>query len=450
MGCCTSFSATSTTMRLDPGHYVNFTTGMVLGAEDYLQGHTYLAERIKRVVRELDGYGTISGLEVSPEVDAEKGPVVRVTPGSAAAPSGQLICVGREQCGGVNQWLATEEIDAALNAMDRDVGDPGSLQLPIWLVLCYKDCAVAPVPVPGEPCRSDEELMVPSRIADDYSLSFALAPPTMVEAEAITKLNAWMNMLIVGEGDGAEHDDLQGLIGTATAQLDAIFPSADIDAEPVVPSAFAPLTFVPNLAPAFFAAIKRLWITRWRPRVMAVKCNTLTHEADDCVMLARIDMRVEKSTSNWVVANLDTDGEIDGVDWRLDQSDRPLLLASNMAQTPGGVALSDSGYEEQLELVHASLLAPGDAAYASAITNGYIIVVGDDPVPLTIPGASDDNRGDMLVIRLASAATGSVSPAAGTIAGEDNLSLDGISEVHLRGIRGNNWAVIRSIKRAGG
>ena len=128
MGCCTSFSATSTSMRLDPGRHVNFTTGMVLGAEEYQQEHTYLAERNKRAMREAHGYGTLAGLEVTLENDGEKGPLLRVTAGSAAAPSGQLICVGREQCGGLNQWLATDEVTATLNAMSVDAPNAVSMR----------------------------------------------------------------------------------------------------------------------------------------------------------------------------------------------------------------------------------------------------------------------------------------------------------------------------------
>ncbi len=442
MSCCTSFSATSTSMRLDPGRHVNFTTGMVLGAEDYRQQQAYSSGRDKWIVRDFHGYGTLNGLEVTLENDGERGPMVRVTGGSAAAPSGQLICVGREQCGGINQWMATEEVAATLDAMSVEAGGTNSLRFPIWLVLCYRDCAIAPVPVPGEPCRSDEELMVPSRIADDYTLSFAFDPPTMTEAEGIAKLNAWVNSLAINEAGGAETDDLDGLIATATEQLDAIFPSVDLDAEPVVPDSLDPLNFVPDLAAGFFAAIKRLWITRWRPRVVAVSCNSQTTDADDCVMLARIEIGAERATNVWEVANLDEGGEITGIDASLDQSDRPLLLASNVEQTPAGLALSDSGFEQQLALIG------GDGS--TEISNGFVVIVGDDPLTLQIPGAEDENRDHTLIVRLASATGSSITPNTGDIAGDSVFELDGLSEVHLRSNGSDNWAVIRTIARGGG
>src|SRR4051794_29503973 len=103
MGCCSSFTAADVSAApADPSRHVNFTTGMVLGVDDYRQEFVYHSARDKWAIRDLLGYGTLSGLAVEVENDGVKGPRVRVSAGSAAAPSGQLICVGRDQCGSIN------------------------------------------------------------------------------------------------------------------------------------------------------------------------------------------------------------------------------------------------------------------------------------------------------------------------------------------------------------
>ena len=181
MGCCSPFNSVTGSASVDLSRHVNFTNGMVLGADDYTQEFAYHAARDRWIGREALGSGTLCGLAVEVEADGDNGPRIRVSPGSAIAPSGQLIGVGREQCGSLNTWLADKEIAAQVTAMAAGLSPPTAIDLTLHLTLCYTDCAVAPVPVPGEPCRSAEELMRPSRIADDYILNFSFTPPPLAE-----------------------------------------------------------------------------------------------------------------------------------------------------------------------------------------------------------------------------------------------------------------------------
>ena len=159
MGCCSPFNAASGTAVVDPTRHVNFTNGMILGADDYSQEFAYHAARDQWISREALGYGTLCGLAVDVEADGARGPRVRVSAGSAVAPSGQFISVGREQCGSLNAWLADRETAAKVTALAAGLSPPTAIDLTLYLVLSYSDCAVAPVPIPGEPCRSAEELM---------------------------------------------------------------------------------------------------------------------------------------------------------------------------------------------------------------------------------------------------------------------------------------------------
>ena len=125
MACCNATTATVPSVGApDPGQHVNFVKGMVLGVADYVQEHAYLIGRSEWMVRDLIGYGTASGLAVRVEDDGTNGPRIHVSAGSAAAPSGRMICVGRDQCGSINGWLA--DPDHARKVAERTSGSPPS------------------------------------------------------------------------------------------------------------------------------------------------------------------------------------------------------------------------------------------------------------------------------------------------------------------------------------
>src|SRR4051794_32220560 len=89
----------------DSTMHVNYTQGMVLGADDFMQEFAYLSGRDQRMARDLAGYGTVCGLRVSTDTDA-RGPRVAVSSGIGVSPLGEMICVGAAQCAYLNDWLA--------------------------------------------------------------------------------------------------------------------------------------------------------------------------------------------------------------------------------------------------------------------------------------------------------------------------------------------------------
>src|SRR5689334_8395827 len=82
----------------DPTKHVNYVMGMVLGVDDFTQEFAYLSGRDQWLARDLIGYGTVCGLRVSTDVDANRGPRVSVDVGVAVSPRGQLIRVTAAQC----------------------------------------------------------------------------------------------------------------------------------------------------------------------------------------------------------------------------------------------------------------------------------------------------------------------------------------------------------------
>lgn len=318
---CTSFSAVTGLAQADPGRHVHFVTGMVLGVDDYAQEFVYHAERAKRIVREFLGYGTVVGLAVGLE-DSATGPRVRVTAGSAAAPSGQLICVGRDQCGELDAWLKRPEIKLQLDARAEAAN---TLDLTLYLTLCYTDCAVDAVPIPGEPCRSPDNLMAPSRVADDYAIAFGFDPPRQTEAAALVLLDGWLAAAQAATAASGESDPAKfaPLVKRASAQIVA---ALGILPGPLDPADLAAVVLTAAAFPAFVQAMRKAWITTLRPLVLARSCAAPGGADDDCLLLAELRFTATRGlVPDWAAPT------IAGI--VLDEDDRPFLLSALATQS---------------------------------------------------------------------------------------------------------------------
>ncbi|HUE78390.1 MAG TPA: hypothetical protein VMN38_01990 [Sphingomicrobium sp.] len=369
MGCCNHLSTGLSTGALNPSMHVNFVKGMVLGVDDLRQEFAYLSNGYQWAIRELIGYGTASGLAVAVEDDGTNGPRVRVIPGAAVPPSGRMICVGAPQCGSINAWLAQPEVASELTRRLSANSPPDDGEVDVYLKLCFRDCAVLPVPVPGEPCRSDEELMSPSRIADDYVLSLDFEPPEQSEADAIARLVAWIDLVALDEGlssppaGSSPPEDEEAVWREAV--LEALGIGADEGSPPASPPAPAePLTISEDRYDDFLKFVFRVWVTEIRPTVMARPCGTDADERDDCVLLASLTVPVLKEGDapdrGWQV-----DGDAAAI--RVDESRRPMIVPLHLVQTVLGMAV---GADEDMASPPAG--PQGDPGTSATITIGAV------------------------------------------------------------------------------
>ena len=69
------------------------------------------------------------------------------------------------------------------------IGSPPQ-PLTVYVVLCYRECETDPVPIPGGPCRTQEDSTAASRITDDFQLKLVLEPPPQVEENAVRRFGA--------------------------------------------------------------------------------------------------------------------------------------------------------------------------------------------------------------------------------------------------------------------
>ena len=304
----------------DPHKYVNYTLGMLLGVDDFLQEHAYLSGHDAWLTRELLGYGTDSGLHVSSDVDGEKGPRVLVDPGVAVSPRGQLIRVTPTQCAYLNDWLAANR---------QQLGDAPDNPLTVYVVLSYRACATDNVPISGEPCRSEDNAMASSRLSDDFTLELRLAAPDQREEEALRAFIAWLRQVRIADPQTTDKDKF-----TTPEQFAKAILKAAQSSDPASPSTFmagSPPTdlLVPaDKACEYWQIAFRIWTTELRPQWRAL-CSNGDVPDEDSVLLARLRMPIIKSptTGDWQVKPLKTTNPV-----HVHEDERPRLLHLQLLQ----------------------------------------------------------------------------------------------------------------------
>ena len=323
----------------DPTKHVNYVLGMVLGVDDFTQEFTYLSERDRWLARDLLGYGTAWGLAITPGLGS-RGPEVRVSPGVALTPRGHLVRVTPAQCASLNDWLKANR-----EGVDTHVSVTQLLRL--WVVLCYRECLTDMVPVPGEPCRSEDDSMAPSRVTDDFRLELRLSRPAQPEEDAVRDFVRWLKDHIQPGSDPASSISLADFLqavrnAVATGSPPSSPPSppsplnspldAMLDASPP-----GPLIIYTEYMEQYLRAALRLWVTElralWRPNWLGAAhgCTApVTPEPageGDCVMLAEVEVALVKSGvgGEWQVS--DAANAI-----RILEEERPYLLHLRMLQ----------------------------------------------------------------------------------------------------------------------
>jgi competence ComEA-like helix-hairpin-helix protein len=190
---------------------------MVLGVDDFNQEFAYLSNRDQWLARDLIGYGTICGLEVSLTTEGALAPGVRVGPGIAINPLGQFIKVETAQCAALNEWLIKDSVKAEIVNNHRLTND----KIRPYLVLCYRDCLTDNLPIPGEPCRAEtgsDALFKPSRIQDDYFLDLVWEVPDQAEEDYLRNFVAWLRQIKTAS-TGSDLDDFAAAIREAIGPL---------------------------------------------------------------------------------------------------------------------------------------------------------------------------------------------------------------------------------------
>jgi hypothetical protein len=390
--------AAPTATEPDPTKHVNYTLGMVLGVDDFKQEFAYLSGRDQWMARDLIGYGTVSGLRVTTD-RAGGEPEVVVGAGVALSPRGQKICVPATQCAKLNDWLSNP---ANRDELNRRLTSPPSAPLRLYVVLCYKECPTEPVPIPGEPCRTEEESMAPSRLADDFRLELRFDPPGQLEEDALRDFVDWLTKIEITDEPGS-FSSLEEFLDAirAAARLMASPPVASPPASPPGSPPTSPPTSPPDFmygsppaslrinaaeACTFLRAAFRLWTTElrpiWRPGWLSSNrgCGQRPSN-EECLLLAEVDVTVVRElTGEWKV---DSTTEPEIIEER-----RPYLVHLRLLQEWATCAQSS------LHIHHHEDIGPTGAAGPTGATGATGAgVTGPTGVGATGPTGADGSVG---------------------------------------------------------
>jgi hypothetical protein len=314
---------------LDPAKRVNYTFGLVLGVDEFRQDQLHHLEKLHRHQRNLHGFGTVWGLKVDiTSVGAPPEPEVGVAPGAAVSPSGHDICVPSRMCARLDTWLNSHKADLTA----RGFGAP-PFPLDLCVIVCYRECATDIVPVPGEPCRSETDVMQPSRLADDFELKLCIhdspitSPPTTgdlcecpvhrVRELGEQEFGRFLRRLVVNGSQGFYPGADQ-----LAAEVRKINDVAALQAG-TQPSKGPALFIRPAEVQAMLHAVLNTWLTEVVPALLAADdAASCTGDADRCVLLAQL--------SFVVTADYRVQGGAAGV--TVDETPRPLLLPTRLLQ----------------------------------------------------------------------------------------------------------------------
>lgn len=305
---------TSSKTSIDPAKHVNFSYGMVLGADDFSQEFGYLSGRDQWALRDLFGYGTVCGLRVSTAMEGSPPtPRIHVSTGTAITPQGRLIHVNREQCAWLAPWAAIEKNRNDLQ--QKAAQTPGS-PVPVYLVLSHEECLTDQRPIPGEPCRSEKELMAPSRVADHFRLDIVFDPPRQSEEDAVRDFLAGLLSKVGVSDSGVNSTSGMGEFAAWLSKAVRGQPAGSspaIDFESITP----PLGFNavhPDVAPDYFRTALLIWVTelrkKLRPSFLGDWCgcgvdpSTETGtQPDERILLAELRLSFDSASGTVTVAS---------------------------------------------------------------------------------------------------------------------------------------------------
>lgn len=303
----------------DPTKHVNYTLGMILGVEDFTQEFAYLSGRDQWQARALHGYGTVCGLRVTARPAGSDGWEVLVESGAALSPRGQVIRVPAAQCAKLNPWL-TAHRDEVL----QRVGSPPDMAH-LYVTLCFRECPVDLVPIPGEPCRSEDDARAPSRLKDDYQLDLRWDAPDQRHEDAIRDFVDWLHLIDVADIPDSEANftAFEAAVRAAVPQFQS--PSASPPASPPDFMLGSPPTGLSIPREAVEVYLRRaflIWTTELRPLWLGQgeTCGGLP-PGEDCVLLAELFVPL---APNGMVSDVEP--------VIVDEERRPYLLSLRMIQ----------------------------------------------------------------------------------------------------------------------
>lgn len=294
--CVTVPTETST---LPPNKRVNYSYGMVMDVDAFLQEQTHFEWKHALGNRLLHGYGTVCGLEVHSEPDGTDVKIL-VEPGYAVSPAGAWIWVEEQLCALLNAWVQNNRDDSG-----GAFAAPGPNR--VFITLCYDKCPTDLVPIAGRACATDEDTRAPSRILETVRADFSWERPEQIAEDAASQLGDILAAVVFTDDPTEdESGDLLALIamlGEVTSP-----PLSPVDSPPGIEE----IRLWQETACDTIREALVMWVTGVCPR--------LQKDPGDCILLACVDFQV------------DIGGRVLPLTIEVDNCERPVLLPTRLQQ----------------------------------------------------------------------------------------------------------------------
>ncbi|MFJ9561476.1 hypothetical protein ACIRQQ_15735 [Streptomyces fuscichromogenes] len=311
-GPCVSLS----TGTLCPDQRVNYSYGMVLGLDEFLQEQLYHQEKTYRHRRLLHGYGTSYGLKVTadPSPGTSRDYVVGVSRGSGIDQWGREFTVPEPQCLRLQDWLTAQE-QAQPGIVDQHSNGSGAAL--IYVVARYAECPDALVPLPGQPCGTSEQTQVASRIRDSWTIELRWDPPQMPRWDSDRRLGRLLASVAVVEKPQGAFPDESALFAAVRALAD-VAPNGpgDIDVFDNPPVAYEIARWQ---AARIWDEVFAIWVSEVRPR-LEPDLIAPSESSDPAVLLGSLQINGLSPDVNTVY----------GI--QVEDADRPSVLNTQLIQ----------------------------------------------------------------------------------------------------------------------
>jgi hypothetical protein len=287
-----------TSGTLSPDERVNYAYGMVLGLDEFLQEQLHNLSKDYLHERALHGYGTVSGLHVAiTPVTGAQDFQVSVATGIAVDQWGREIVITCDQCAWLGAWLAAQEL-AGHTIPPDNVDESGVVTL--YVTAAYAECLDDMVPLPGQPCSSSDQTMVPSRIRDAWDVELSFDRPAMPRWDTDRRLARLLATVVVVPGLPEASSD-ESKIADAVRALGSLSPDGPDGVPGLDPAPGTTFQLPAETAAAALDRILAMWVTEVRPGLKA-STDTGAGPAPDLIT-PTTDPRILLSTLHFTPAS---------------------------------------------------------------------------------------------------------------------------------------------------
>lgn len=298
---CTS----PTIAALSPDLRVNYTFGMVLGLDEFVQEQFHQQEKDALHRRLLHGYGTSYGLAVTSNPTADdRDFVVTVSPGAGVDQWGREFVVREPQTARIGPWLADQ---IRQNPDLIDLFNDSSGTVPVYVVASYASCLDNVVSLPGQACGQPAQ--APSRTRDSWKIELRVTPPPTPRWDLDRRMADLLNSVVLEPTNSFQvgHFELAAAVRALKSSPDEPIPIVRVGQ--------------PDYREAFDNALS-IWNTEIRPQ-LAPDLLTPDPASDPAIPLAIVGIQADRSfdVDNPVVRSA-----------LVEDVSRPVLVSSQLAQ----------------------------------------------------------------------------------------------------------------------